>query len=95
MNRPKWLPILPHQVGFDYAAALRELHEVMTLAQIAEVCGYESKGSVLNVLNGGIPSHPQGEAIYVLYVETFNRKPPLRSAPAPFNPLTHLAAATT
>lgn len=71
-------PLLAERPGFDYAAAVRELHRYLTYDQIAEYCGYESKRSILNVLTGAIPDHPKGEAIYILFVEMFRMKPPQR-----------------
>ena len=64
------------QAGFNYAAALLKLRARYTYDQIAEYCGYESKGSVSDILAGKTPLHPQGEAIFILYVETFGHKPP-------------------
>lgn len=64
------------QAGYDYAMAILELRSRFTYDRIAEFCGYESKGAIANILCGGIPLHPQGEAIYILYFETFGRKPP-------------------
>jgi hypothetical protein len=74
-------PTLP--VGFDYARAILDIRAEMTYEQIAEVCGFADKKSVERVANGGvIPRHPQGEAIYVVYVELFSRKPPMSQANA-------------
>ena len=64
-------------VGFDYANAIRALARKMTYEQIAKACGYDSRNSVYRVLNGAIPSHPQGEALFVLYREAFGDKPPM------------------
>ena len=65
----------PIQAGFDYPVTLLELRTVMSYEEIAAACGWESKSSIVRVLNGAIPAHPQGEALYILYVETFGRKP--------------------
>jgi hypothetical protein len=64
--------------GFDYAATLRELNKIYDYEEIAEFCRYKSKSSISKVLSGKrVPSHPQGELIYILYYETFNNtKPP-------------------
>lgn len=70
----------PEEHGFDYAAALREVHRHLTYDQIAEFCGYENKASVFKVLQGAIPDHPHGEAIYILFTEMFRRKPPAKVA---------------
>lgn len=67
-------PIVP--VGFDYTAALKRIRTRMSLAVIADYLGYESRAGVQRVINGSVPSHPQGEAIWALYVELFNEKPP-------------------
>lgn len=73
-------PLVP--VGFDYAKAMIEISRRLTYWQIAEYCGYEGKQSVLDVIQGHIPSHPQGEAIWALYVELFGHKPPHSPAQA-------------
>lgn len=64
------------EAGFDYVRALLDLRTRFTYDHIAEYCGYDSKGTIASILSGAIPLHPQGEAIYILYVETFGRKPP-------------------
>jgi hypothetical protein len=63
------------KAGYDYAGAVKRLKTVHTFEKIAGFCGYESVLSVRRVLQGSIPSHPQGEAIYIMYVETFGEKP--------------------
>ena len=63
--------------GFDYAQTVRELHGVMTLDQIAEYCGYETHVAVIKLLQGAVPSHPQGQALWVLYRAKFGHKPPM------------------
>ena len=68
-----WVPI---QAGFDYPAAVLELRRVMPYEQIAVRCGFGSASGISAILAGAVPSHPRGEAIYILYVETFNKKPP-------------------
>lgn len=66
--------------GFHYAATLRELNRVYDYDEIKDFCGYKSKSSISKVLSGKqVPSHPQGELIYILYFETFNKKPPNKS----------------
>lgn len=72
MNLP-----LPERVGFNYVAAALELLRVMTYEELAEGLGYKSKGGVSALLDGAIPSHVQGEALWALYLATFNRKPPM------------------
>lgn len=68
----------PHvPVGFDYAAAVEKLHSKLSYAHIAEFCGYETAVSLLKVSRGATPSHPQGEAIWVLYRNTFGQRPPV------------------
>lgn len=69
---------LHEQVGFDYVATVRELLERMTYMDLALSIGYESVGSISGLLKGRRPAHPQGEALWALYIETFGRKPPLR-----------------
>lgn len=73
-------PIVP--VGFDYAAALLRIRGERTYAQIAEYCGYDSPQAIGKVINGAIPAHPQGEAIWALYRELFDEKPPHNYAQA-------------
>ncbi len=68
-------PAVP--VGFDYAAALMAIREQMSYAVIADYVGYESSSSVQRVIDGAIPPHPQGEAIWALYRELFEDKPPI------------------
>lgn len=69
---------LHEQVGFDYIATVRALLEKMTYMDLAFAIGYESVGSISGLLKGRRPAHPQGEALWALYIETFGRKPPLR-----------------
>ena len=71
-------PVVP--VGFDYSKALLEVREFMTYDEIAEYLGYGSKASILQIIRGTLPAHPQGEAIWVLYRSLFARKPPLTDA---------------
>lgn len=68
-------PSIP--VGFDYAMAMLEIRKMMTYEEIAACLGYESAMSVVNIIKGRLPNHPQGEALYVLYLELFGRKPPM------------------
>lgn len=70
-------PIYSEQCGYDYAQAVRELNQRFSYELIAQLCGYARENGVRKIANGGtIPSHPLGEALYILYVETFERKPP-------------------
>lgn len=64
-------------VGFDYISALREILKRLTYEEAAYRLGYSSTGGVTAVLKGRVPSHKHGEAIWALYLELFNRKPPL------------------
>lgn len=74
------------QAGFDYANAVLELrglkspYGVLTYERMAEIMGYEDKSSIARILGGVQPAHPQGEALYILYVETLHRKPPAKVA---------------
>ena len=63
------------QAGYDYKRAVLELRATMTYKEISEYCGWDSKSTVNGILKGAIPSHPQGEALYILYTEVMNRKP--------------------
>jgi hypothetical protein len=65
----------PIQAGFDYIQAILELRNVKSYSEIAYFCGYDSKRSISQIINGTEPSHAHGEALYILYVETFGRKP--------------------
>ena len=81
MADPKNLDVMvlqAHQFGFDYRQAVLDINRRWSYEKIARFCGYESKGSIARVAAGGVPSHPIGEALYILYVEMFNRKPPLK-----------------
>lgn len=73
-------PTIP--VGFDYARAMLEIRKLMTYEEIAACLGYENAQSVGNIINGRIPNHPQGEALFVLYRELFGCKPPMTEAQA-------------
>ncbi len=73
-------PSIP--VGFDYARAVLEIRKRMTYEEIAACLGYEYASSVGNIVNGRIPNHPQGEALFVLYRELFGCKPPMTEAQA-------------
>lgn len=76
------------QVGFDYVKAMVELLERFTYREIAERLGYNSVGSITAVLDGKVPSHLHGEALWVLYRDTFGRRPPLSSVQQIANSLT-------
>ena len=66
------------RVGFNYAQALRDLLKKLTYADIAQRVGYNSTGSLTEILGRGrSPSHRHGEAIWALYLEVFGKKPPL------------------
>lgn len=64
-------------VGFDYVEAILDLRKRFTYAQLIQKLGYESPAAINKILAGAVPSHERGEALYVLYRETFGRKPPL------------------
>ena len=66
-----------HVVGYNYVATLLALLRVMTYQEIADEVGYRSKGSVSKILDGAVPDHVHGEAIWSLYLEKFNEKPPM------------------
>ncbi len=69
---------LHERVGYDYAQALRELLQKFTYEELADRLGYKSGGSLTGILKRNItPSHIHGEAIWSLYRDTFNRKPPM------------------
>lgn len=66
-------------LGFDYAQAINDLLKKFTYQEIADRLGYRSVGSITAVIEGKIPSHMHGEALWVLYIATYGRKPPLTS----------------
>lgn len=69
--------LLAQQPGFDYGQALRELNKNFSYNDLSCLCDCTENG-LRKILKGTTPSHPTGEAIYILYVETFNKKPPDR-----------------
>lgn len=75
-------------LGFDYAQAMAELLTKFTHREIIERLGYSSVGSVTAVLKGKVPSHLHGEAMWVLYRDTFSRRPPLSTVQKIANYLT-------
>lgn len=80
MREVRNVPTVP--VGFDYVKALLDIRRQKTYEQIAEYCGYEDRSAVARVISGAIPAHPQGEAIWSLYVELYGSKPPLSTQQA-------------
>lgn len=67
--------------GFDYQHAVRRLVDPFhySYEQLADFLRYKSKSSVARILDGVVePSHSRGEALYILYVETFGEKPPFK-----------------
>lgn len=70
-------PIAP-LVGFDYAKATLELLAVYSYETVAEAIGYKSNASITRLLEGQVPPHVQGEALWSLYIQTFDRKPPMK-----------------
>ncbi len=72
------------QPGFDYGRALCELTKIYDREQIANFCDYKTKTPISKMMSGKmIPSHPRGELIYTLYIETFNRKEDYIPKPQP------------
>ena len=82
-------------VGFDYVAALREILNQLTYEECAYRVGYSSTGGVTAVLKGRVPSHKHGEAIWALYLELFDRKPPLLAVATDASPALQKNASTT
>ena len=71
------------RVGFDYVGALKDLLARMTYEEVAYRLGYKSTGAVASIVKRGhVPSHQHGEALWVLYVEMFGRKPPMSAVQA-------------
>ncbi len=89
------LPFAP--VGYDYAETVRQLNKTLTYEQIAEFCGYESRNAIYKILKGGLPAHPQGEALWVLYRKVYGRKPPQTQdqVVGQFSPVTKSATTPT
>ena len=77
---------LYEQVGFDYVKAILDLRSQLTYGQIAEAVGYFDGSSISRLLEGSVPSHRHGEAIWALYVQMFGRKPPLVIERSPTKP---------
>ena len=71
------IPKYHEMVGYDYVAAIREINEVMTYTEMCRALGYGSPQSISKILDGAIPSHTHGEALYALYRDLFDRKPPM------------------
>lgn len=70
--------LLCDRVGFNYVAATLDLLRAgVTYERLAEALGYKSKGAISRLLEGSIPSHVQGEALWAFYCATFSRKPPM------------------
>ena len=64
------------QPGFDYQATVRDLRKKFTDNEIARFC-QTGKGAVSKWESGKTkPTHPNGERLYILYSETFEKKPP-------------------
>ena len=76
------------QVGFNYVQAMIDLLTKFTYREIAERLGYSSVGSITAVLSGKVPSHLHGEALWLLYRDTFGRRPPLSAVQQIANSLT-------
>lgn len=74
------IPSVP--VGFNYSLALLEILRNQTYEEIAAYLGYESVGAIGKIINGAIPSHPVGEALFALYLDIFGKKPPMSQAQA-------------
>lgn len=75
--------LLQNEVGYDYSRAVLEINHAggWSYEDIAEFCGYEGRSAIARVASKAItPSHPRGEALYILYVELFGKKPPLNVA---------------
>lgn len=76
------------QLGFDYVKAVADLLERLTYREIADRLGYNSVGSVTAILDGKVPSHLHGQALWMLYSATFGRRPPLTPVQQIANSLT-------
>jgi hypothetical protein len=65
--------------GFDYAGAVAELLTRFSGEEIAAACE-AGKSAVEHWRDGSaIPRHDRGERLYILYVETFGKKPPFKT----------------
>lgn len=67
----------PSEAGFDYGLAMAHILQHLSQREVAGFLGYKSKSSIVEILSGQIPQHPQGERLYILYFEMFGEKPPL------------------
>jgi ribosome-binding protein aMBF1 (putative translation factor) len=75
--------LLHNEVGYDYSRTVLEINHRAgwSYERIADFCGYENRSAIARVATREmVPSHPRGEALYILYVELFGRKPPLNVA---------------
>ena len=63
--------------GFDYILAINDLLERLTYEEIRQYLGYDSRSAITAILGGAIPSHIAGQALWVLYRDTFGKKPPM------------------
>jgi len=63
--------------GFDYPRTVLELRAMFADDEIAVACGV-SKNTIGTWLTGTMPAHDSGERLYILYVETFDKKPPFK-----------------
>lgn len=72
--RARELPVVP--VGFDYGQTVLRINRLWSYQRIAEHIGYSDRSAVHRIVKGQVPPHPQGEALWALYVRLFNEKPP-------------------
>lgn len=72
------------EVGFDYGRALLRISHRLTYSQIGEFVGYEPSSIGRIIAGQQIPAHPQGEAIWSLYVELFGEKPLFQALDIPY-----------
>lgn len=69
---------LEERVGFNYSQALTDLLTRMTNEELVLALGYKSIGAIHEIRKRKRkPNHPHGEAMWALYMATFDRKPPM------------------
>lgn len=69
---------VPHPpVGFNYALTIKKLKQRYTEKFLCNYLGYADRAGLNKIENGAIPNHLIGEALFVLYKDTFNTKPPM------------------
>lgn len=69
------VPHLP--VGFDYSLTIKKLKQHYSEKFLCSYLGYADRAGLNKIEKGGIPNHLIGEALFVLFKDTFETKPPM------------------